>query len=279
MKYYAYKFQCKPVKPLTEILISELADIGFESFEENESGCMAYVSENEHDAKGVNQVIAALSQIGEIEFSVNEIADQNWNATWEKEYPMVTIGNTCVVRAPFHEINPAEYELDILINPQMSFGTGHHETTYLVLKMLLQIDVKDKDVLDMGSGTGVLAIVAKKRGARRVLAIDNEEWAYKNAIENVELNHVDIDVKNADTIPQEEGSFDVILANINKNVLFQLMPVFRKHLKAGGEIIMSGFFKTDVKDIVAAAEEYDLTFVEMEEKNGWTAAKFLKQEN
>ena len=277
MDYFAYTFTCNPPKPLSEILIAQLADIGFESFEENEQGVVAYIPEKLHNSESVNSVVDGLLGIGSIEFTSEHIPDQNWNAVWESEYPVVTIGKQCIVRAPFHKVIPGEYDLDILINPQMSFGTGHHETTYLVLSMLLQMDVQNKILLDMGSGTGVLAIGAKKLGAGRVDAIDSEEWAYKNTVENVELNDVDIHVQKAEVIPQDSPVYDVILANINKNVLIMLMPEFEKHIKSGGTLVLSGFFKTDLDAIQTEAANHNFQLEHQETKNSWLALKFNKK--
>ena len=277
MDYFAYTFTCNPAKPLTEILISQLAEIGFESFEENESGASAYIPENLHDPASVHSVVRSLVGIGGIEFTSEHIPDQNWNAVWESEYPVVTIGKQCIVRAPFHKVAPGEYDLDILINPQMSFGTGHHETTYLVLSILLQMDVKNKTLLDMGSGTGVLAIGAKKLGATKVDAIDSEEWAFKNTVENVALNDVDIHVQKGEAIPQESPVYDVILANINKNVLIMLMPEFEKHLTTGGILVLSGFFKTDLDAIQTEAVNHNFELELQETKNSWLAIKFIKK--
>src|SRR5690606_25713043 len=234
MNYLAYTFHCNPPKPLSEILVSHLADIGFESFEETITGVIGYIPENLHQATDVENCVKMLENVGEIKFSAELIPDQNWNAVWESEYPVVTIDKKCIVRAPFHKIKPGEYDLDIQINPQMSFGTGHHETTYLVLSMMLKMDLENVTLLDMGSGSGVLAIAARKLGAAHVVAVDSEEWAYKNTIENVALNNVDIHVQKAETIPHDSPVYDVILANINKNVLVQLMPSFADRLKEGG---------------------------------------------
>lgn len=277
MDYIAYTFTCNPLKPLSEILIAQLADIGFESFEDKPEGVAGYIPENLHKPASVESVVKNLSGVGIITYTSEHIPDQNWNALWESEYPVVTIGKQCIVRAPFHEITPGEYALDIQINPQMSFGTGHHETTYLVLSMLLQMDVENKTLLDMGSGTGVLAIGAKKLGAGRVDAIDSEEWAYKNTIENVALNDVDIHVQKAEIIPQESPVYDVILANINKNVLIMLMPQFKNHLKTGGKLVLSGFFKTDLEAIQTEAENHDFRLEQKETKNSWLALKFNKK--
>ncbi|NEN23733.1 50S ribosomal protein L11 methyltransferase [Cryomorpha ignava] len=278
MNYLAYTFDCNPPKPLSEILVSQLAEIGFESFEETQTGVVGYVPENLHNSADVATCVKMLEGMGDIKFKSELIPDQNWNAVWESEYPVVTIGDKCIVRAPFHRIEAGEYDLDIQINPQMSFGTGHHETTFLVLSMLLKMDLKNVSLLDMGSGTGVLAIAARKLGAADVMAIDSEDWAYKNTLENVELNNVDIHVHKAETIPQDSPVYDVILANINKNVLVQLMASFAVHLKEGGTLILSGFFQSDIDEIAEKASKYNLFLIDREIKNSWAALE-LKKEN
>lgn len=276
MNYLAYTFKCIPPKPLSEILVSQLAHIGFESFEETATGVIAYVPEDLHRPQQVEDCVKTLENVGEISFSFELIPDQNWNAVWEADYPTVTIDKKCIVRAPFHKIEPGEYDLDIQINPQMSFGTGHHETTYLVLSMMLKMDLKNTALLDMGSGTGVLAIAASKLGAAHVVAIDNEEWAFKNTIENVALNNVDIHVQKAESIPQDSVNYDVILANINKNVLMQLMPSFGTHLKVNGTLILSGFFQSDIDEIAANASKYSLELRNKEIKNSWAALELKR---
>ncbi len=277
MNYLSYTFKCQPVKPLSEILVSQLAEIGFESFQDTESGVVAYIPDSLHDSEAIKSCLKQLSGIGRIEFTSEIIPDQNWNAVWESEYPVVTIEKDCIVRAPFHAVTPGEYGLDIQINPQMSFGTGHHETTYLVLSMVLGMDLNQKSLLDMGSGTGVLAIAAKKLGARNVLAIDSEDWAYKNTLENVALNNVDITVQKGETIPQDSPEYDVILANINKNVLLSLMPVFAVHLKVDGTLILSGFFQTDSAEIDVEANKYGLNLTVQKTKNSWAALEFKRK--
>ncbi len=277
MNYLAYTFDCNPPKPLSEILVSQLAEIGFESFEETQTGVVGYVPENLHNSADVATCVKMLEGMGDIKFKSELIPDQNWNAVWESEYPVVTIGDKCIVRAPFHRIEAGEYDLDIQINPQMSFGTGHHETTFLVLSMLLKMDLKNVSLLDMGSGTGVLAIAARKLGAADVMAIDSEDWAYKNTLENVELNNVDIHVHKAETIPQDSPVYDVILANINKNVLVQLMASFAVHLKEGGTLILSGFFQSDIDEIAEKASKYNLFLIDREIKNSWAALELKKK--
>lgn len=277
MNYLKYSFYCKPFRPLNEILVARLADLNFESFEESNPQLKAYIPENLLDESAINLLLRDLKDIGEITFSKEKIEDRNWNAEWEKSYPVVEIGDKCIIRAPFHSKRKKSFDFEIVINPQMSFGTGHHETTFLVMSILLEMDFMNKSVLDMGSGTGVLAIAAAKMGASRVVAIDNESWAYENTIGNVKLNNVDIDVQNADAIPPDSPQYDIILANINKNILIGMMSSFSVYLKTAGTLILSGFFTSDVDEIVQFAARQNLILKMDKNRNNWAAIKFENQ--
>lgn len=277
MNYVVYTFICQPFRPLNEILVARLAVLGFESFEEKDPELKAYIPENLLDEPAVERLHQDLEGIGKIIFSKERIEDRNWNEEWEKSYPIVEIGEKCIIRAPFHPPSEKSYDLEIIINPQMSFGTGHHETTFLVMSMLLDMDLKNKIVLDMGSGTGVLAIAAAKRGAAKVVAIDNENWAYENTLENVKRNNVDITVQNADVIPADSLQYDIILANINKNILMKLMNSFSRHLKSKGTLILSGFFTSDMEEIIQFSERQNLIPQMDKNRNNWAAIKFEKK--
>ncbi len=277
MNYVVYTFVCHPFQPLSEILVARLSGLEFESFEEKDPELKAYIPENFLNTSAVEKLHQELEEIGEIQFSKQRIEDRNWNAEWEKSYPIVEIGDKCIIRAPFHSNTEKLYDLEIVINPQMSFGTGHHETTFLVMSMLLDLDLKNKTVLDMGSGTGVLAIAAAKKGASQVVAIDDENWAYKNTLENVKLNNVDIDVQNADAIPSNSLQYDIILANINKNVLMKMMSSFSVSLKTRGTLILSGFFTSDMEEIIHFAERQNLIPEMDKNQHDWAAIKFKKK--
>ncbi len=276
MKYTQLAVICIPREPLAEILISELADIGFESFEESKNGFRAYIPGSDFSLAAVEQILEAKKGLGEISFLREEIPDQNWNASWEASYPMVEIGTKCVVRAPFHTTLGKHYDLELIIQPQMSFGTGHHETTTLMLEHLLAIDLSGASVLDMGSGTGVLAIAAAKRGAESVMAIDIEEWAYKNSLENAALNDVSIIVEKGDVALIKGQSFDFIFANINKNVLLADMQQYALSLKSGGILFLSGFFTSDSEEIMAEALKHHLRDAVQTERKGWASLRIIK---
>lgn len=275
MNYFVYKFSVEPVKLMREVLLARLDDLPFESFQDTQTGLDAYVQEQDDCETEVQELKAMLADLGAVHYTKEFIPEQNWNANWEADYPAVEVDDKCIVRAPFHNADP-RFRIDVLIQPKMSFGTGHHATTFLMLSMMFDIAVEGKKVLDMGSGTGVLAIAIKKMGAKEVWAIDIEEWAFQNTLENIALNNVDIRVDKGDADLIEAESFHVILANINKNVLLHDMPRYSKSLLPQGDILFSGFFDVDVDEISAAAEKYGLKFVVRNTRNGWAALHFRK---
>jgi len=257
------------------LLIALLADAGFESFAENENGTVSgFIQAPLYTA----ELSARLDSDEFSEFIdsyvIERIADQNWNAVWESQYEPVLIDNRCMVRAPFHPPK-AGVEYDIVIMPKMSFGTAHHETTKLMIQYLLGTEISGKSLLDMGSGTAVLAILARMKGAFPVSAIDNDEWAYNNALENVQGNNfADIEVLLGDSSLLSGKKFDIILANINRNILLKDIPVYRKSLAAGGKLFMSGFYSEDLPLIEVKANESGLRIMSHRIENNWTAACF-----
>jgi ribosomal protein L11 methyltransferase len=275
MNYYVYHFALSPLREMREVIIASLEDLPFESFEDTEAGLDAYLQEPDDCESDVLKLVTDLSEIGKINYTKDFIPEQNWNASWEADYPVVEVEHKCIVRAPFHKVDD-RFQIDVIIQPKMSFGTGHHATTYLMISMLFELDLNNKKVLDMGSGTGVLAIAAQKLGAKEVLAIDIEEWAYQNTIENMALNNVNIRVDKGDASLLKGETFDIILANINKNVLIQDMGKYANSLAVNGHILLSGFFDVDVDEISASAEEYGLKIVVKHTRNMWAALHFRK---
>jgi ribosomal protein L11 methyltransferase len=278
MNYIEYTFHVSPKHPYTDILVAQLAELGFESFCESDSGVQAYIQEDNFNEEILPQV-AILSNPGEsnISYTHQLIPRQNWNALWESNFDPVKIGMECIVRAPFHEKLPG-FKFDIVIEPKMSFGTGHHDTTMLMIEEILRLDLARKRVLDMGCGTAVLAILAAKMDAEKIVAIDNEEWAYKNAMDNFIANdcrQILVIHGSAKHIPG--NTFDYIFANINKNVLLSDMQEYAKHLSNDGRMLMSGFFIQDIPQLVEKAKEFGLIMLSQIERNGWACAVFQKK--
>jgi ribosomal protein L11 methyltransferase len=260
---------------VADLLISMLADAGFESFTENENGTISAFIQSQLYTPALTSRLGSDEFIEFLDsFYAEHIADQNWNAVWESQYDPVLIDNRCMVRAPFHP-QQSGVEFDIVIMPKMSFGTAHHETTKQMIQYLLGIQVSGKSLLDMGSGTAVLAILARMKGASPVTAIDNDEWAFNNALENVQSNNfADIEVVLGDSSSLAGKKYDIILANINRNILLNDIPAYRASLNPGGKLFMSGFYSEDLPLIEAKANESGLSIMSKRIENNWTAACF-----
>lgn len=275
-KYISYQFKVNPLEPGVEILIAELGELPFESFEETEDGVHAYIQEHLVYENMLDEVYILKNDEFQIEYVTKAIEQVNWNEEWEKNFDPIDVDGICYVRAPFHEPKSATYE--IVIEPKMSFGTGHHETTYLMMKHLLNMDIQDQMVLDMGCGTALLAILASMRGAKHVDAIDIDNWCYLNSIENGERNNItNMSVYEGDaSLLTESDKYDLIIANINRNILLNDMHVYEKALKSEGIILFSGFYTEDIPFIKEAAEKLGMRYESMLEKNNWVALKFIK---
>ncbi|MDF1676491.1 MAG: 50S ribosomal protein L11 methyltransferase [Vicingaceae bacterium] len=276
MNYIQFLAKVSPLVMGREILIAELAEIGFESFVDTEDGFEAYIQEADFDESNIEQISLLSNEEFEIEYTINKIAQQNWNEQWEKSFDPIFVDEKCMIRAPFHE-KPTDSVIDIIIEPKMSFGTGHHETTHLIVSRLLNLDLIDKTVLDMGCGTGILAILAKKRNCGKVLAIDNDEWAYTNSVENCERNNVDIEVVLGDVNQIKSNKFDVIIANINRNILLRDMYFYADALNINGVLLLSGFFSIDKEVLTEEANKLGLTLIFENTKNEWTMLEFVKK--
>lgn len=275
MNYIEYKLTISPLEPWREILLALLSECGFESFTDTDSGLNAYVRKIDEDEKCVCERIKVLPD-AKIEFERTEIEQQNWNEIWESGFRPIIVNDQCYIRAEFHE-SRAEIPYEIIIQPKMSFGTGHHETTYLMVEYILELDLEGKDVLDMGCGTSILAILAKKRRAKYVEAIDIDDWAVENSIENAQRNNTEVSVKLGDASALGNRKFDTIIANIQRNILMQDIPKYTKVLKfAESELILSGLMEADFEDIKSKCEENGLTFVSMKQRNEWIALRFVK---
>jgi ribosomal protein L11 methyltransferase len=263
---------------LNEAIIAWLGENDFDMFEERNDGVNAYIDSKLFKAENLKSILASIPGSEQnIRFETSFIKDQNWNVKWESNFEPVSIGKQVYIRAPFHATQP-EFQYEIIIEPKMSFGTGHHATTSLMIRMMLDVDFKNKRVLDMGCGTGILSILADKLGASNVMAIDIEEWAYKNSLENIEQNHAtNVEVHRGDAALLRGKSFDFILANINRNILLSDMPFYSASLKSGGGILLSGILTEDKKVISERASDCDLKYINEANENNWLAIHFIKE--
>ena len=275
LKYIGYTFLVEPKEPATEILIAQLGFAGFESFVENEDGVTAYIQEGDWNSDILNDI--QILNSNEFKFKIKEevIEHTNWNSEWEKNFNSIQVDNLVSIRAPFHE-NP-NLKYDIVIEPKMSFGTGHHETTHMMVQHLLNLDLSGKKVLDMGCGTGILAIFAEMKGAKPIDAIDIDNWCYLNSIENAERNNCkQISVFEGDASLLINKKYDVIIANINRNILLNDMQSYMDCLNDDGVILFSGFYQEDIPIIDAEVSKYDFKIDTIIERNNWVALKYKK---
>lgn len=276
MAYIEVLFSLPANSNQQEMLAALLAESGFESFMEDETSFRAYCPEGSFNALEVEEIIdkAEFQEIKLLKKTL--IPDENWNANWESSYEDVVIDGVCRIRAPFHQADQSiKYEL--LIEPRMSFGTAHHETTAQMISLMLKLDFYKKTVLDMGCGTAVLAVLASKMAAKKVVAIDNDQWAYENALDNVEVNDCEaVEVIKGDATAIGNQKFDVILANINRNILLADMPTYIDAMLPGANLLISGFYQEDLKDLKHLAEKSGLVFETHIIKNNWVAAQFTK---
>ena len=274
MDYIQYSFTVTPLEPGSDILIALLSDLGFESFTQNDYGIEAYIQETFDNENSINEL-----DFEDFSFSYirTEIPKTNWNEEWEKNFSPVYVDDLICIRAHFHPASKKSKH-DIIITPKMSFGTGHHDTTWLVSKTMFSVPFKNTHVLDMGCGTGILAILAKQLEATSVVGIDIDEWSIQNSIENAAINNAsDIEFKKGDAslLPKLE-TFDVILANINKNILKQDLAHYYTCLKKDGYILLSGFFTADIEELKILAQEIGYFFLENYSKNEWAVIKLKK---
>lgn len=279
MKYLEFIFHTAPCTEIAnDVLSAVLGEVGFESFVAQADGIAAYIQKDAYNEASLQEALADFPLPDtQVKYTYQEAEDKDWNEEWEKNFfQPIIIGDRCVIHSTFHrDIPHAEY--DIVINPQMAFGTGHHETTSLIIGELLDNDLQGKSLLDMGCGTSILAILARMRGAAPCTAIDIDEWCVRNSLENIALNGVDriaVFLGDASTL-KEKGPFDVIIANINRNILLNDMKQYVSCMRPGAELYMSGFYVDDIPVIRTEAERNGLQFVHHREKNRWVAVKFV----
>ncbi len=279
MKYTKVTVRLTPFdQSAADILTAEMGEIGFESFVEIDNGFEGYIQTNNlntNDLKTLDPIVKG------VRFSLEQedVPDQDWNEEWEKNFfQPVVIADKCLIRSPFHE-KTVDAEYEIIINPRMSFGTGHHETTSLMIREILKTDFTDRDVLDMGCGTGILSILASKRGARKIVGIDIDDWCYTNSIENIQLNNIknaEILIGDATLLDDRKDCFDIVLANINRNILLNDMERYVAALRNGGKLIISGFYSEDVEVLCNKAKSLGLEKASQNEDNKWNVLAFRK---
>lgn len=279
MNYYELSFiYISPIETtiINDVLAAELGEIGFESFTEHETGLLGYISEKLYSEDAVNEKLAAFPLENVIiQYQAAKVESKDWNEEWEKNYfKPIRINQDCIIRASFHEPEPG-YTYNIIIDPKMAFGTGNHETTFLMISEMLKLDLAGKELLDMGCGTAVLAILARMKKASRVVAIDIDEWAYNNAIENTRLNQtsdIQVALGGAEQIPAF-GQFDFVFANINRNILLNDIQHYTSCMKPGAFLYMSGFYTEDIPVIEAECKQNGLALLSYTDKNNWVAVK------
>ena len=276
--FVCYDFIVEPIIPGCEILIAQLSQLGFDSFQEHENGISAYVDSKILSEIDLTDIQILNTEEFKISFEISSVEKQNWNIIWESNFEPIYVDDICCVRAPFHP--KSDYKYDLVIEPKMSFGTGHHETTSMMISFILANDFTNSSVCDIGSGTGVLAILAEQRGANKVDAIDIDNWCYLNSLENIERNNSkNINVFEGEVKKLKNLRYDSIFANINLNVLLNDISIYAKMLNENGELYLSGFYKKDINKIEKEARNSSLKLIETKQKNDWISLKLSKVNN
>ena len=275
MNYIEYDFTVSPTEMGAEILMAELAEVGFDSFVDTPTGIKAYIPKDSWNEQILQDIYLLSNPEFTISYQITEIEQVNWNEEWEKNFSPIVVEDLCTVRANFHPVPNTRY--DIVITPKMSFGTGHHETTYMMLQQLLPLSLEGAKVLDMGCGTGILAIMAALRGAHDIIAIDIDPWCVENATENVQQNNCSfITIKEGDVSLIAREQYNLILANINRNILLSDIPAYTQALLPQGLLLVSGFYEEDLPAIKEKCQEVGLTYLSHIERNRWVSAKFQR---
>ena len=272
MKYIELSFVLLDRDHLSDIIVAKLNEIEFESYVETEDGVNAYIQEQLYNKEKLKLVLSDLQNSFSFDYSIKDIKQENWNSKWEESFEPVEINEQCVIRSQFHEKVDCEYE--IIITPKMSFGTGHHETTFLMMNEMFSLNFKEKSVLDMGCGTGVLAILSKMLGSATTLGIDLDEWSYDNSKENAKLNNVESIEFLLGDVSSITGNFDIVLANINRNIILSDIDKYIDAMNKNSDILLSGFLLGDVEIIREKAESLGLSFISHKNKNKWNLLHF-----
>jgi len=276
--FVCYDFNIEPAIPGCEILIAQLSQLGFDSFQEHENGISAYVDSKISSEIDLKDIQILNTEEFKISFEITSVEKQNWNIKWESNFEPIYVDNICCVRAPFHP--KSDYKYDLVIEPKMSFGTGHHETTSMMISFILANEFTNSYVCDIGSGTGVLAILAEQRGANKIDAIDIDNWCYLNSLENIERNNSkNINVYEGEVEKLKNLRYDSIFANINLNVLLNDISTYAKMLNKNGVLYLSGFYKKDINKIEQEAKNSSLKLIETKQKNDWISLKLSKVSN
>ena len=274
MNYIEISFTVEEKEIFSDIIIAQLNEIEFESYLKTDTGLKAYIQEKKYKYDVLVLLLKELRELLSFDFQIRKLPKENWNLKWEKNFNTVTINEQCIIRSSFH--NGTDYKYEIIITPKMSFGTGHHQTTFLMLNEMFNVNFKNKTVLDVGCGTGVLSILAKKLGSGYTLGVDIDEWAHENSIDNSNLNGINsIDFK-LGGIELVNGTFDVVLANINRNVLLSDLDKYFQSMKEKSDILLSGFLSKDVKLIREKSEGLGLSFISHKNKDQWNLLHFIK---
>ena len=273
--YIVFKFVIAPLYPGNEILVAQLSNLGFEGFIEKSDGIEAYIMDKYYKESLLEEVQILRNTKFSIQFSFKKVEPINWNSKWESSYDPVIVNNKCIVKAPFHQTFGYDYE--IIIHPKMSFGTGHHETTNMMIQLILDTQLLNKSILDVGCGTAILSILSEKRGAQSIYAVDIDEWSYENSLENIKLNKCKkINIFKGDIFLVKHKKFDVIMANINRNILLEQIPQYVSCLNDDGFLFLSGFFEDDISKFKLKIASLNLTLCSKISKNGWVAIKLKK---
>lgn len=267
--YLEFNFKIEPLQPWNEILMAELIDVGFDSFTEEHEGILAYIQKDVFKEEDLKNLHLLQNPDIKISYTFSEMPNINWNEEWEKNFSPINVEDQVSIRAEFHENQNLPHE--IIIQPKMSFGTGHHATTYLMVQQMLDMDFTDKTVLDMGCGTSVLAIFAKQQGAGKTVAIDIDEWSVENSIENAARNNVELEISQGTAENLGAENFDIILANINRNILISDIPTYVSILNKGGQLLLSGLCFFDVDDILEVCTAENLTLKKKLQREEWVS--------